>query len=177
MVGRAPRGKVGKKKQEDPVVIPARNRRTTGRGNQAPSEKRNSLTTPKSINTVRDNLTTGEAMADSDEVFNKSDGSSDMTPPEKGRGTTRKRGDSEDTSASGNEIEDDDDVQPTNASATKFAIKKKGEKGETAMEVKGNAVAYMKARIAQFIKDTLFKMVKFILDHALSQIAMGLVVD
>ena len=50
-------------------------------------------------------------------------------------------------------------------------------KGETATEVEGNAVAYMEARIARFVKDTLFKMVKFIWDDELSQIAMGLVMD
>ena len=83
-------------------------------------------------------------------------------------------GDSEDTGASGDGIEDDDEVQPTNASATKFAIKKKG---EATTEVKSNAVAYMEARNAQCVKDTLFKMVKFILDDALSQITMGLVID
>jgi len=80
MIGRAPMGKTGKKKQKDPLVVPARDRRTTGRGNQAPSEKGNSLTPPKKVNTVRDSLSTGKAMADSDEVYDESDGSSDMTP-------------------------------------------------------------------------------------------------
>jgi hypothetical protein len=61
--------------------------------------------------------------------------------------------------ASGNEIEDNDEVEPSNASATKFAIKKKGER---ATEVEGNAVAYMETRVVKFVKKNLFKMVKFI---------------
>ena len=56
--------------------------------------------------------------------MNDSDDSSDETPTEEGSGTRRKRGDTEDSSgASGDEIEDNDEVEPSNASATKFAIK------------------------------------------------------
>jgi hypothetical protein len=89
-----------------------------------------------------------------------------VTPTEEGTGTRRKRGDSKDSSgASGDEIQDDDKVEPSNASgATKFAIKKQGER---ATEAKGNAVAYMATRIVKFVKNTLFKMVKFISDDEL----------
>jgi hypothetical protein len=114
------------------------------------------------------------AYSDEDDVYDNSDGNSDVTPTEEGRGTRRKREDSEDSGTSGDEIEDDEEVEPTNTCATKFVIKKKGERE---MEVEGNAVAYMETRVAGFVKDTLFKMVKFISYDALSQIAMGLVMD
>ena len=112
------------------------------------------------------------AYSDEEDVHDNSDNNSDVTPTEEGSGTRWKREDSEDSGASGNGIEDDDQVDPANASATKFAIKKKGER---ATEVEGNAVAYMATRVVKFVKNTLFKMVKFISDDELGQIAMGLV--
>jgi hypothetical protein len=78
------------------------------------------------------------AYSDEEDVHDNSDNNSDVTPTEEGSGTRWKREDSEDSGASGNGIEDDDQVDPANASATKFAIKKKGER---ATEVEGNAVA------------------------------------
>jgi hypothetical protein len=114
------------------------------------------------------------AYSDEEDVHDNSDNNSDVTPTEEGSGTRWKREDSEDSGASGNGIEDDDQVDPANASATKFAIKKKGER---ATEVEGNAVAYMATIVVKFVKNTLFKMVKFISDDELGQIAMGLVMD
>jgi len=64
MVERAAMSKAGgKKKQDAPVVVHHRERRTTVKGNQAPSERGNSLTPPKRKNTVRDSLNADEAMA------------------------------------------------------------------------------------------------------------------
>ena len=120
-----------------------------------------------------------ETSSDEEDVFDESDDSDDgdetaiVTPREGRRGTTRKRGDSgECRGASDDEIKDDDEVEPSNASTTKFAIKKHREK---ATEVEENAVAYMATRVVKFVKNTLFKMVKFISDDELGQIAMGLV--
>ena len=114
--------------------------------------------------------------SDEEDVYDDdidSDDSADVTPTGEGSGTRRKRGGTEDSSgASGDEIQDDNEVEPANASATKFATKKKGER---ATEVEGNAVAYMATRVVKFVKNTLFKMVKFISDDELGQIAMGLV--
>jgi hypothetical protein len=116
-----------------------------------------------------------EDVYDESEDSDDSDDGAGVTSTEEGSGTRRTRGDSEDSSgASGDEIKDDDEVEPSNASATKFAIKKQGER---ATEVEENAVAYMATRVVKFVKNTLFKMVKFISDDELGQIAMGLVMD
>jgi hypothetical protein len=116
-----------------------------------------------------------EDVYDESEDTDDGDESASVTPTEVRRGTTRKRGDAEECSgASDDEIKDDDEVEPSNASATKFAIKKHGER---ATEVEGNAVAYMATRVVKFVKNTLFKMVKFISDDELGQIAMGLVME
>jgi hypothetical protein len=140
--------------------------------------KRSALTTPK----IKKNATllqSLETSCDEEDEYDETEDSDDgdetaiVTPREVRRGTTRKRGDSgECRGASDDEIKDDDEVEPSNASTTKFAIKKHR---EGATEVEENAVAYMATRVVKFVKNTLFKMVKFISDDELGQIAMGLV--
>jgi hypothetical protein len=152
--------------------VPAK--RATGHRNTA----RPTLTTPK-INKNATLLQSLETSCDEEDEYDETEDSDDgdetaiVTPREAGRQARRKRGDSvECHGASDDEIKDDDEVEPSNASTTKFTIKKHRER---ATEVEENAVAYMAARVVKFVKNTLFKMVKFISDDELGQIAMGLV--
>jgi hypothetical protein len=162
--------RAGTKKQEKPVRVPERSRNTIKRTRTPPKSKE--TTTLREILMAESEV---EDEYDESEDSDSSEESAGVTPTEERSGTRRKRGDLEDSSgASDDEIKDDDEVEPSNAPATKFAIEKHG---ETATEVDENAVAYMATRVAKFVKTTLFKMVKFISDDELGQIAMGLVMD
>jgi hypothetical protein len=171
MSSRAKSGRrAGTKKQESPVRVPKRPRVMVRRDRTPPKSKE--TTTLREILMAKSEV---EDVYDESEDSDSSEESAGVTPTEEGSGARRKRGDLEDSSgASDDEIKDDDEVEPSNASATKFAIKKHG---ETATEVEENAVAYMATRVAKFVKTTLFKMVKSISDDELGQIAMGLVMD
>ena len=156
------------KKQENPVRVPNKHRKSTRRNRTPPKGKER-----PTLSEILMAESEVEDEYDESEVSDDGDESAIVTPTEVRRGTTRKRGDSEECrGASDDEIKDDDEVEPSNASTTKFAIKKHRER---ATEVEENAVAYMATRVVKFVKNTLFKMVKFISDDELGQIAMGLV--
>jgi hypothetical protein len=136
MSARAKLGRrAGTKKKENPVRVPKRPRVMVRRALTTPESKKK--TTLREILMAESEV---EDVYDESEDSDDSDESAGVTPTEEGSGTRRKRGDSEDSSgASEDEIKDDDEVEPSNASATKFAIKKHG---ESATEVEENAVAY-----------------------------------